>query len=184
MNMSDNGGASARAGSQIPADDLRRVLTVAQADSQKAAHVGVVGDTYTILLTGEDTNGRFCLIDMYVPPGGGPPPHRHDFEETFVMLEGELDVTFRGSKSVARAGDTVNIPSNAPHQFHNSSQKAVRMLCLCSPAGQEKFFLEVGVPVETRTTPSPAQDKDAQEKLAAKVKELAPKYRTELLKSA
>src|SRR6202166_5483846 len=184
MNMSDNGGASARAGSQIPADDLRRVLTVAQADSQKAAHVGVAGDTHTILLTGEDTNGRFCLIDMYVPPGGAPPPHRHDFEETFVMLEGELDVTFRGSKSVARGGDTVNIPANAPHQFHNSSQKAVRMLCLCSPAGQEKFFLEVGVPVETRTTSPPKLDKDAQEKLMTKIQQMAPQYRTELLNSA
>jgi quercetin dioxygenase-like cupin family protein len=179
--MSDNGSASARAGAQIPADDLRRVLTLAQADSQKVAHVGVVGDTYTILLTGDDTAGQFCLIDMHVPPGGGPPPHRHDFEETFVMLEGEVDLTFRGSKSVARAGDTVNIPANAPHQFHNSSQRAVRMLCLCSPAGQEKFFLEVGAPVATRTTPPPKLDKDAQEKLAAKAKGLASKYRTEFL---
>jgi quercetin dioxygenase-like cupin family protein len=184
MKMSDNGGAGARPSSQIPADDLRRVLAVAQPDTQKVAHVGVVGDTYTILLTGNDTNGRFCLIDMHVPPGGGPPPHRHDFEETFVMLEGELELTFRGSKSVARAGDTVNIPSNAPHQFHNSSRKPVRMLCLCSPAGQEKFFLEIGVPVPTRTTPPPKLDKDAQEKLGAKVKELAPKYQTEFLESA
>lgn len=182
-NMSDNGGASARAGAQIPADDPRRALTFAQPDSQKAPHVGVVGDTYTILLTGDDTNGHFCLIDMHVPPGGGPPPHRHDFEETFVILEGELELSFRGSKSIARAGDTVNIPANAPHQFHNSSQKAVRMLCLCSPAGQEKFFLEVGVPVATRTTPPPKLDKDAQEKLVTKMKQLAPKYRTELLKS-
>src|ERR1700686_3489940 len=184
MKMSDNGGAGARPGSQIPADDLRRVLAVAQPGTQKVAHVGVVGDTYTILLTGDDTNGRFCLIDMHVPPGGGPPPHRHDFEETFVILEGELELSFRGSKSMARAGDTVNIPANAPHQFHNSSQNAVRMLCLCSPAGQEKFFLEVGVPVATRTTPPPKLDKDAQEKLAAKVQELAPKYRTEFLESA
>jgi quercetin dioxygenase-like cupin family protein len=183
MNMSDNGGASARAGAQIPADDLRRILASASADSQKAPHVGVVGDTYTILLTGDDTNGRFCLIDMHVPPGGGPPPHRHDFEETFVILEGELELSFRGSKSTARAGDTVNIPANAPHQFHNSSQKAVRMLCLCSLAGQEKFFLEVGVPVATRTTPPPKLDKGAQEKLVTKMKQLAPKYRTELLKS-
>jgi quercetin dioxygenase-like cupin family protein len=184
MGMSDNGGASARAGSQIAADDLRRILTLAQADNQKATHLGVVGDTYTILLTGEDTAGRFCLIDMHVPPGGGPPPHRHDFEETFVLLEGELELTFRGSHSLARAGDTVNIPANAPHQFHNSSRKPVRMLCLCSPAGQEKFFLEIGVPVATRTTPPPQLDKDAQEKLAAKAQELAPKYRTEFLKSA
>jgi uncharacterized cupin superfamily protein len=121
---------------------------------------------------------------MHVPPGGGPPPHRHDFEETFVLLEGELELTFRGSHSLARAGHTVNIPANAPHQFHNSSQKPVRMLCLCSPAGQEKFFLEIGVSVATRTTPPPQLDKDAQEKLAAKAQELAPKYRTEFLKSA
>lgn len=183
MNMSDNGGASARAGAQIPDDDPRRALTVAQPGSQKAPHVGVVGDTYTILLTGDDTNGRFCLIDMHVPPGGGPPPHRHDFEETFIILEGELELSFRGSKSIARAGDTVNIPGNAPHQFHNSSHKTVRMLCLCSPAGQEKFFLEVGVPVATRTTPPPKLDKDAQEKLVTKMKQLARKYRTELLQS-
>ena len=36
----------------------------------------MVGDTYTILLSGEDTDGRYCLIDMLVPPGGGPGPHR------------------------------------------------------------------------------------------------------------
>src|SRR6202140_4680343 len=135
MNMSDNGGASARAGSQIPADDLRRVLTVAQAESQKVAHVGVVGDTYTILLTGDDTNGRFCLIDMYIPPGGGPPPHRHDFEESFIVMAGELEATFRGEKSVVRTGETVHVPANAPHQFHNSSEHPVRLLCICSPAG-------------------------------------------------
>jgi quercetin dioxygenase-like cupin family protein len=182
--MSGDGAVKSQTSSQIPADDLRRMLTVANADSQNVAHVGIVGDTYTILLAGDDTNGRFCLIDMHVPPGGGPPPHRHDFEETFMLLEGELDLTFRGTKSVAHAGDTVNIPANSPHQFHNASQKAVRMLCLCSPAGQEKFFLEIGLPVATRTTPPPKLDKDAQEKFVAKVQELAPKYRTELLKSA
>lgn len=44
------------------------------------------------------------LIDMHVPPGGGPPPYRHDFEESFTLLEGELEVTFRGSRRVVRAG--------------------------------------------------------------------------------
>src|SRR5450631_2452087 len=155
MGMSDNGGASVRAGSQIPADDLRRILTLVQADSRKATHLGVVGDTYTILLTGEDTAGRFCLIDMHVPPGGGPPPHRHDFEETFILLEGEMEATFRGRRSTVHAGETLHIPANAPHQFHNSSAAPVRMLCICSPAGQEKFFREVGVPVVSLTRPPP-----------------------------
>jgi hypothetical protein len=95
---------------------------------------------------------------MYIPPGGGPPPHRHDFEETFIILEGQIAATFRGANSVVRAGETINIPANAPHQFHNSSANPVRMLCICSPAGQENFFKEVGVPVATRTTTPPTLD--------------------------
>ena len=183
--MSSGSGIDGRPGVSIPPDDLGRALTVARGDKDGGLpHIGIVGDTYTILLTGEDTKGRFCLIDMHIPPGGGPPPHRHDFEETFVLLEGELEATFRGKKSVVRAGDTVNIPANAPHQFHNSSGKPVRMLCICSPAGQEDFFMQVGIPVENRTAPAPKLDKAAQEKFEAKVKELAPKFRTELLKSA
>ncbi len=166
-------------------DNLKRDLAIAQQNTnQKLPHIGVVGDTYTILLTGKDTAGRFCLIDMHIPPAGGPPPHRHDFEETFIMLEGELETTFRGTKRAVRAGETINIPANAPHQFHNSSSQPVRMLCICSPPGQEDFFMEVGVPVATRTTPPPMLDEAAQAEFKAKVAALAPKYRTELLEHA
>ncbi len=56
----------------IPADHLRRPLAVAQGDDRKIPHVGVVGVTYTILLSGKDA--------------AGPPTHRHDFEETFSYL--------------------------------------------------------------------------------------------------
>src|SRR5580698_4276472 len=101
--------------STIPADDPTRGLTLSQADDPVLPHLGVAGDTYTILVSGKDTAGRFCLIDMHVPPGGGPPPHRHDFEETFTLLEGELEFAFRGTKQNLRAGESVNIPANAPH---------------------------------------------------------------------
>ena len=63
----------------IPADDLSRKLTVVEPDSPSVRHVAVVGDTYSILVSGAKTAGRYCLIDMLVPDGGGPPPHRHDF---------------------------------------------------------------------------------------------------------
>ena len=166
----------------IPPDNPKRTLTLAQSDN--LPHIGLVGDTYTITVTGEQTDGRFCLIDMHIPPGGGPPPHRHDFEETFIVLEGEMGATFRGKRSTVRAGETLNIPANAPHQFHNNSSGAVRMLCICSPAGQEEFFMEVGVPVATRTTPPPKLSEKEQAAFIEKVKALAPKYRTELLREA
>ena len=168
--------------SPIPADDPKRSLTVAQPDN--LPHIGLVGDTYTITVSGEQTAERFCVIDMYIPPGGGPPPHRHDFEETFILLEGQMEATFRGKKSTVHAGESLNIPANAPHQFHNASDEAVRMICICSPAGQEKFFLEVGVPVATRTTPPPKLSQQEQGAFIEKVKALAPKYRTELLREA
>jgi quercetin dioxygenase-like cupin family protein len=114
----------------LPPDDLTRSLILASADDQNRPHIGLVGDTYTILLSGKDTAGRFCLIDMHIPPGGGPPPHRHDFEETFILLEGQMEATFRGAKSTVKAGETLHIPANAPHQFHNASDKPVRLLCL------------------------------------------------------
>ena len=145
-------------------------------------HIGLVGDTYTVLLSGEDTNGRYCLIDMHIPPGGGPAAHRHDFEEPFMLLEGEIEATFRGEQSTVRAGETLHIPANAPHSFTNASEAKVRLLCLCAPAGQEEFFAQVGVPVATRTAPPPKLDKEAQGAFMKKAEQLAPKYRTELLK--
>ena len=102
-----------RADTAIPADDPARKLTLAQPDDPNLSHIGLVGDTYTILVAGKDTQGRYCLIDMHIPPGGGPPPHRHDFEEMFSVLEGEIEASFRGIKTIIRSGETINIPANA-----------------------------------------------------------------------
>ena len=166
----------------IPADDLERSLAVARPDEDGSLpHIGLVGDTYTIVLSGQQTAGRFTTIDMHVPPGGGPAPHRHDFEEMFTVLEGEVEATFRGQKSTLRAGETINVPANAPHSFTNVSQAPARLLCVCAPSGQEEFFEKVGVPVESRTTPPPPLDEQEQAAFMAKAQELAPQYNTELL---
>jgi quercetin dioxygenase-like cupin family protein len=179
--MTDSSGASSRQ-VPIPPDDPQRSLVLARPDEdQNLPHIGMVGDTYTILLSGEDTAGRYCLIDMHVPPSGGPPPHRHDFEEMFSVLEGEIEATFRGEKSTVRAGETVNTPANAPHSFTNASDRSARLLCVCSPSGQEEFFMAVGVPVASRTAPPPEFDEAVQAAFIAKAEALAPQYRTELL---
>ena len=130
---------------------------------------------------GADTAGRYTLIEMHVPPGGGPPPHRHDFEEMFTILDGEIELTFRGVSEVAKEGETINVPANAPHVFRNVSERPARLLCLCSPAGQEEFFKEVGVAVAHRTDAPPPLDEAATGAFIAKAIALAPKYRTELL---
>src|SRR5258708_29360909 len=92
---------------------------------------------------------------MLVPPGGGPPPHRHDFEEMFTILDGEIELTFRGEPHRASAGSTVNIPANTPHSFKNKSDKPARLVCMCTPAGQEEVFLAGGGPPRNPPDPPP-----------------------------
>jgi quercetin dioxygenase-like cupin family protein len=165
----------------LPPDDPGRELKVAQPDDPALPHLAVVGDTYTILLSGQDTGGRFTLIDMYVPPGGGPPPHRHDFEETFIVTEGQLEVSFRGVGRSVTAGTTVNVPANAPHQLHNSAGKPARLLCICAPSGLEEFFEAVWDRVPSRTAAAPDASAAGQAARLAEAKLLAARYHTELL---
>jgi quercetin dioxygenase-like cupin family protein len=166
----------------LPPDDLARKLTVVDPDSDQLKQISIVGDTYTILVSGSQTAGKYCLIDMFVSPGGGPGPHRHDFEEMFHVLDGEIEVTFRGEKSILKAGMTVNIPANAPHSFKNTSSLTAHMLCMCTPAGQDEFFLAVGSSAPSRTSVAPPMDDAQRQAFISKANALAPQYHTELLK--
>lgn len=165
----------------IPPDDPSRTLVVADADSSDVTHISLAGDTYTMLVTGKQTNGAYCLIDMHVPDGGGPPLHRHNFEEMFTVLEGEIEVYFRGTTTTVKAGTTVNVPANAPHHFKNHSGKPARLLCMCAPAGQDEYFEKCGDPVDTRTAPPPALSQDEIQDRRERAMDLAPEYATEQL---
>ncbi len=167
--------------SPIPSDDPNRALTVADPDQSSLRRVSIGGGTYTILVDGSDTAGQYCLFDMLIPAGSGPPPHRHDFEEMFTLLEGELAFTFRGRTQTVSAGSTVNIPANAPHSFKNVSGKPARTLCLCAPAGQDEYFLAIGDPVDSRVSPPPALSPDDLAARRAKAGALAATFKTEFV---
>src|SRR5207302_2727720 len=105
--MNDTPPAKSKPPGPIPADDPGRVLTHVSPDTDDSLpHLGVVGDTYTILVSGADTAGRYTLIDMHVPPGRGPPPHRHDSGDMSTILDGEIELTFPRVSAVATAGET------------------------------------------------------------------------------
>ena len=165
----------------IPDDDPARSLTVADPDDPATTFVSLVGNTYAMLITGEQTDGRYCLIDMRVPDGGGPPPHRHDFEEMFTILEGEIEFTFRGEKHAVQAGSTINIPANAPHFFRNTSGAPARMLCMCTPAGQDEYFSRIGTTVDGWDAPPPRLSDDERADQRRRAAELADTYRSEFL---
>ena len=135
--------------------------------------VALVGDVYRFLATGEDTNCKYALIEAIVGPGGGPPPHVHSREdEGFYVLEGEITFTVDGEQVLATAGMFANMPVGTPHSFKNESNKPAKMLVSIVPAGLEKMFMEIAVPLaEGATTALPPRREDIEKLLA-----IAPRY--------
>jgi hypothetical protein len=90
-------------------------------------------------------------------------------------------VTFRGETTTVGVGETVNVPANAPHRFTNAAPDPARLLCMCTPAGQEEFFALIGDPVPSRTSPPPALSGAEKAERMKRALEAAPRFRTELL---
>jgi quercetin dioxygenase-like cupin family protein len=101
----------------------------------------------SILLSGEDTGGAYCLLDLRVAPGKGVPRHTHTREdEALFVLSGELEATVGDKTFTLRAGETLMAPRNIPHQLRNSGNVPNHYLIMFSPAGFEEFLKATSVP--------------------------------------
>jgi quercetin dioxygenase-like cupin family protein len=96
--------------------------------------------------TGEDTDGAFCLLVDEPPVGWSLPAHRHrDEAETILVVEGTFAVDVDGERTRLEAGASIHIPRGVVHASANVGERAGRRVVLFSPAGMERFFLEVGL---------------------------------------
>ena len=138
------------------ANPINKLTTVDEQDGQT---LSVVGDTYRLVLTGDQTGGAYAAIDMLIPPQGGPGPHAHpDFQESFYVMEGEIVVKSETGTYTARKGSFVTIPlGGIVHAFKNETNTIAHLLCVVVPAGLDKFFQEIvaasiviGMPPEAR----------------------------------
>ena len=144
-------------------------------DETQGKFISVVGDTYRIVLSGAQTNGAFAVIDMLVPPNGGPGPHAHPaFHESFYVLDGEIEVKSEAGTYTAKKGATVEIPTGGiVHGFKNKTDTLAHLLCTVVPAGLDDFFLAIGKPVNAGeflppSAPSPEE--------VTQMEEIAKKY--------
>ena len=136
----------------------------------------IAGGAYRILLSGTHTNGSCAIIDMMVPPGGGPGPHAHkDIQESFYVLEGEVVVRSETQTYTARKGAFINIPfGGAVHNFKNESGEVAHLLCIVTPAGMDEMFRERGKPLAPGETPPPPTPPTSE--VLAQMKVLGAKY--------
>ena len=155
-------------------------------NNTKIIHVGpgegnafsVVGDVYRILASSSQTGGVYTLVENRVSPNNGPPPHIHSREdESFFVLEGEIDFQVGDEKITARPGTFIQGPRDIPHSFKNNTQRPARVLVFVTPAGFENFVKEFAQPVASFDSPAIPASKEEIDKLLA----AAPKYGIQIL---
>ena len=127
--------------------------------------------------TGDQTDGRFAVMELHAPKDFASPLHIHRAEdEFFVVLSGEVRVRHGEDIIEAVAGSVIYGPRGVPHAFRVDSREA-RLLLFFGPAGVEGFFREGGKPAGSRGLPPVGEqflDREA-------LKEIGSRYQQEFV---
>ena len=153
------------------ASDLpgRPVPYVLEAGDGERAHL--FDQLFTVLLSGDETQGQFGVFTMEAPRGQAIPVHSHsDVHEIFYVLDGKVRVVVEDGDGeridrVLTTGDFGYVPAGHRHSFRVESHRA-RTLGV-NTGGFERFFAAAGEPTSSRmppatpVVPSPEQLGDA-----------------------
>jgi mannose-6-phosphate isomerase-like protein (cupin superfamily) len=136
------------------------------------------GDPAIVHVSGDETGGRFCLVELLQPPGEWTPLHVHkSSDQTQYVVEGELTVYLPDRSVVVGPGECVTTPMGVPHTERVTSTGPARVLDVNAPAGFDEFVAEAGqLATDVILRPDPEEPPDL-ERLSA----LAVKYDIELL---
>ena len=122
-------------------------------------------------------SGSFCVIELTAFPHNGPPPHIHHREdESFYVLDGNFSFLLGDRTIEADPGFFCRVPKGTVHRYENVGTKPGKALVILTPAGFEKFFMELGRPVASLTGPTGPPDPESIAQLLA----IAPKYGLEV----
>lgn len=104
----------------------------------------VLGETLRPMLT-NDTGSAIEILDTKGIPGGGPPPHRHAWEEVYVVLSGEMDASVDGKTVRLGPGQFAHVPADTPHAYTTIDH--ARFPTIVSRGNASKFFRQVAAEV-------------------------------------
>ena len=114
-----------------------------------------MGGAVSVLATGEQTGGSYCLLEQTLSAGPAAPPHLHEAaDEVFYVLDGTVTFLLGDRVENAGRGALVFIPRGTVHGFRVGSTTA-RLLNLYMPAGFERSVIELGQPAPAHTLPPP-----------------------------
>ena len=105
----------------------------------------VLGETLRPLLTNA-MGSSLEIFDTSGPADAGPPPHDHPWEEVYVVLDGELEVTIEGESHVLEPGSVAHVPAGETHRYRNLKQ--AHFLTIVTKGKAAQFFTRVSSEVE------------------------------------
>jgi mannose-6-phosphate isomerase-like protein (cupin superfamily) len=169
----------ARMGAGLSAEGEAQSRTFAREPGEGEA-LWWLGMLATIKATGEQTGGRYSVVEILAPDGYEAVLHvHHQEDEGFYILEGEMTFYVGEQTIEAHPGSSLFGPKDVPHAFTVDSGPA-RLLFVFSPAGLEGLIREMGEParsLEVPPQPEEPPDEAEMERMAA----IADRYRAEIL---
>lgn len=99
----------------------------------------VLGDSITLRLTAEQTDGKYSVAEFATPGGVGQPPHIHAWDETYLVLEGELNLNINGETTVVGTGGCYQVKAGVVHAPTPNSDFC-RYVMVGQPGGVESVF--------------------------------------------
>ncbi len=112
----------------------------------------------SFLAKGDDTGGRFALMEFQGKPGNEPPPHVHEWEhELYYVLEGVMESYVEDKILLARAGEVIFLPQGKPHALYIRSSY-LRVLILAQASGEhavglDRYFIAMAEPATSMSLP-------------------------------
>ena len=93
---------------------MKKPFSISPSEYTEPLHV--MGDKINVLARREAT-GSYAVTLVQGQEGNGPPPHTHDWDETFFVVRGEVEFVLEGKARLAEAGTLVHFPAGTVHSF-------------------------------------------------------------------
>jgi len=81
-----------------------------------ARALNVVGERITVLAANASTQGYEIFLQQG-DEGSGPPPHSHDWDESFYVTKGNVEISYGDKTIAATPGTLVHLPGGTIHSF-------------------------------------------------------------------
>ncbi len=155
------------------------------ANKEKILDMTPIGMRFTVLKTGDDTQGKSLDLHWELLPGCNmedPLIHVHPHAiETYEVLEGEMEFFIKDRWVAAKKGDKLSVPIGVAHSFRNPTQETVTVYNTHQPALQMENYFEDVCTVLDRITSDRTKDFKMNFKAKLYLSVLMNNYREEII---